>query len=108
MRFVSAARASLVSHISESPTIEGTSKFQLNKLIRVGGRTMPSWWVGILIALILFMQWLRGRKKAMIAGRPCFLQVLESCTLGSTLLQSILRHVAILILAGTYLSGYPH
>jgi hypothetical protein len=69
---------------------------------------MPSWRVGVLIALILFMQWLSGRKKAMIAGWPSFLQVLESCTLCSTLLQSILRHVAILILAGTYLLGYPH
>ena len=108
MRFVSAARASLVSHFSESPTIEGTSKLQLNQLVRFGGRTLPSWWASILIALILFMQWLGGRKKAMIAGRSCFLQVLESCTLCSTLLQSILRHVAILILAGTYLLGYPH
>jgi hypothetical protein len=76
MRFVSAARASLVFNFSESPTIKGTSKFQLNQLIRVGGRTMPSWWAGILIALILFMQWLSGKEKAMIAGRPCFLKVL--------------------------------
>jgi hypothetical protein len=69
---------------------------------------MPSWWPSILIALILLMQGLSGRKKAMIAGRPCLLQVLERCTLRSTLLQSILRHVAILILAGTDLPSNPH
>lgn len=108
MRFVSAARASLASHFSEGTTVDSTSKFQLNQLIWVGGRAMPCRWPCILIALILFVQGLSGRKKAMIAGRPCLLQVLECCTLSSTLLQSILRHVAILILAGADLWGDPH